>query len=161
METIVKAVTDIWILCFGISSAGLYADNGEEFVNMKIDELIARLGVTVRYGPAYSLWSNSINERNHTSCDITIKKLMEEMKVMLNDFLVKGAPWTHNKNINKFGLTPLQLMTGKSYNLPGFAIGSETLESVMETEAMQNMMERILKTQAEFREANRKMKLKD
>ena len=93
-----------WIMCFRIPSVGFYADNGGEFVNVKMDELIARLGVTVRYGPAYSLWSNDINEINHASCDITIKKLMEEKKVMLNDSLVKAASWTHNINMNILGL---------------------------------------------------------
>ena len=41
-------------MCFGISSLGVYADNGGEFVNLKMDQLMARLGVTVKYGPAYS-----------------------------------------------------------------------------------------------------------
>lgn len=45
-------------------------------------ELTARLGVTVRCGPAYSPWSNGINEQNHTSFYITIKELMEEKKVI-------------------------------------------------------------------------------
>ena len=62
-ETIVKAVMDTWILCFGIPIDGFFADNRGEFVNIKMDKLIARLGVTIRYGPAYSPWSNSINER--------------------------------------------------------------------------------------------------
>ena len=62
---------------------GFYADNGGEFVNIKMDKLIANLGITVRYGPAYSLWWNGINERNHASCDVTIRKLIEENKVAL------------------------------------------------------------------------------
>ena len=43
-ETIVKAVTDTWILCFGIPNVDFYADNREEFLNVKMDELISRLG---------------------------------------------------------------------------------------------------------------------
>ena len=39
VDTIIKAVTDTWILCFGIPSVGFYADNGGEFVNVKIDKL--------------------------------------------------------------------------------------------------------------------------
>ena len=54
-DTIINAVMDTWILCFGIPSVGFYADKGGEFINMKIDELSARLEVTVRYGPAFSL----------------------------------------------------------------------------------------------------------
>ena len=72
-----KAETDTWILNFGILSVGFYADNGGEFLIVKMDELIARLGITIRHGPAFSPWSNRINERNHASCDITVKILME------------------------------------------------------------------------------------
>ena len=61
-ETIVKVVTDTWILCFGIPSVGFYIDNRGEFVNVKMNKLIARLGITTKYGPAYSPWSNGINE---------------------------------------------------------------------------------------------------
>ena len=50
-EKIVKVVTDIWILCFGILSVCFYANIRGGFVNMKMDELIAKLGITVRYGP--------------------------------------------------------------------------------------------------------------
>ena len=51
-----KAVMDTWILCFRTPTVGFYADNKGEFVNIKMDELFARLGVTIRYGhwPAYS-----------------------------------------------------------------------------------------------------------
>ena len=57
-DMIVNALTDNLIMCFGIPNVGFYANNGEEFVNVKVDELMARLGVTVRYGPAYSPWFN-------------------------------------------------------------------------------------------------------
>ena len=53
-KMIVKAVMDSWILCFGILRVGFYAENGGEFVNIKMDKLIARLGITIRYGPAFS-----------------------------------------------------------------------------------------------------------
>ena len=41
-------------MCFAIPSVVFYADadNGKDFVNVKMDELSARLGVTVKYGPA-------------------------------------------------------------------------------------------------------------
>ena len=66
----------------------------------------------------------------------------------------------HNTNVNKLGYTPLQLVTGKSYNLSGLA-RNEALESISEMEAVQKVMERILTTKAEFREEEMRMKLKD
>ena len=44
-----------------------------------------KLGISIRYGLACSPWSNGINERNHASCDLTIKKLMEDKNVGLTD----------------------------------------------------------------------------
>ena len=39
-------------------------------------------------------------------------------------------------------------------------MGNEPKESVLETEAVQRVMERLLKTQAEFREGDMQMKIK-
>ena len=67
----------------GFPSQGFFANNGGKFANIKLDELTSKLGLTVRFGPPYSPWSNGLNEQNHASADITIKKLMEEQKVPL------------------------------------------------------------------------------
>ena len=95
-----------------ISHQWLFAVNGGEFANIKLDELMSKLGLTFKFGPAFSLWSNSINKRNHALADVTIKKLMEEKKVPLSDSLVKATAWTHNTSVNKLGYSPLQLVTG-------------------------------------------------
>ena len=47
---------------------------------MKMDELIFKLGISAIFGPAYSPWLNRVNEWNHYSCDIIIKKIMEQYK---------------------------------------------------------------------------------
>ena len=60
---------------------------------------------------------------------------------MLNDSLVKTASGTHNTNINKLGYTPLQLVTGKFWNLPGLTIGNIVSESISEKKVV---MKRIL-----------------
>ena len=52
-------------MAFGILGTGYYADNGTEFQNIKMDEFVSKLGVSISYGPAYSQWSDGINERNH------------------------------------------------------------------------------------------------
>ena len=71
-ETIINAIEECWNLTLGIPTIGYYADNGREFKNIKMDELVSKLGISISYGPAYSPWSNGINERNHASCDITV-----------------------------------------------------------------------------------------
>lgn len=107
---------------------------------MKMDELISRLGITIRYGPAYSPWSNGINKRNHASCDIMVRILIEDRKVTLTDSLVKAAAWTYNTNVNRLGYTPMQLVTGKSCNLLVLTLENEATESVSDTEAVQRVI---------------------
>ena len=82
---------DSWCMSVGYPSYGFFAYNGGEFSNIKLDELTTKLGLTVKFGPVYSPWSNELNERNHASADLTIKKLLEEKKIALNDSLVKAA----------------------------------------------------------------------
>ena len=50
---------------------------------------MSNLGISISYGPAYSPWSNGINERNHASCDVTIRKLMEEKKIAWMDLWLR------------------------------------------------------------------------
>ena len=122
-------------MSLGFPLHGFFADNGVEFSNIKLDELTSKMGLTVKFGPAYSLWSNGLNERNHALADLTIKKLMEEKKTTLSDSLIKAAAWTHNTSINKLGYSPLQLVTGKSVTLPGLTTGNVSTESMTDCEA--------------------------
>ena len=140
---------------------GYYADNGTEFKNIKMDELVSKLGIRISYGPAYSPWSNGNNKRNHASCDITIKKLMEDKKIGLTDVLVKTAAWTHNTNVNRAGYSPLALVTGKAVTILGLTMNIVASESNTDAEAVRRIMEMIQKTTTEFREAEMKTKLKD
>ena len=80
--------------------------------------------------------NNGINEQNHASSDITIKNLMEEKEVMLNDSLVKTASWIHNTNVDKLEFTPLKHVIGKSCNLLSLTMGNVTSEIISDTEAM-------------------------
>ena len=140
---------------------GFFTDNGKEFSNVKLDKLTSKLGLTVKFGLAYSPWSNGLNERNHASADLTIKKLMEEKKVPLNDSLIKAAAWAHNSSVNKLGYTPLQLVTRKSVTLPGLTRGNDRTESMMDCEAVQQTMERLTNTVSKFCEAEIQKKLRE
>merc|ERR1712112_461937 len=158
-DTIVNALIECWNLPFGIPSIRYYADNGTEFKNVKMDELVSKLGISINYGPAHSPWLNGINERNHASCDVTIKKLMEDKKIGLTDVLVKTAAWTHNTNVNRAGYSPLTLVTGKAVQIPGLTMKTVASESSTDGEAVRRIMETITKTTIEFREAEMKKKL--
>ena len=100
-DTIMQAIMDSWCMSVGFPSYRFFVDYGGEFSNIKLDELTSKLGLTVKFGLAYSPWSIGLNERNHALADLTIKKLLEEKKIALNDSLIKAAAWTHNTSINK------------------------------------------------------------
>ena len=86
-DTIIQAIMDNWCMNLGFPASGFFADNGREFANIKLDELTSKLRITFKFGPVYS----PINERNHASADLTIKKMMEEMKTAMTDSFVKAA----------------------------------------------------------------------
>ena len=62
MDTIIQALTDTWCMNVGFPSKGFFADNGSEFANIKLDELKSKLGLSIRFGTAYSPWINGLNE---------------------------------------------------------------------------------------------------
>ena len=129
-----------------------------------MEELCSKLDKKIQFGPSYSPWSNGVNERNHASADITIKKLLDEEtkpKVQLDDSLVKAAAWTHNTSINRLGFSPMQLATGKSVAIPGLTTGTLATESESEAESVKRIMENLQKTIKEFRAADMNIKLKD
>ena len=94
---IISALMDTWCMDIGFPTTGLFAD---KVASSPTSNWTVKLGLTVKFRPAFSPWSNGINERIHASADLTVKKLMEE-KVPLSDSLIKVAAWTHNTSVHK------------------------------------------------------------
>ena len=115
-------------------TVGFGADIGGEFRNMKMEEFVNKLGIKIDFTPAFSPWSNGVNKRNHYSCDIIVKKAMEEDKKLKLQTGVNMASWTHNTNVNVLGYSPLQLVTGKSIVLPWLNNENVTTESEYDDE---------------------------
>ena len=62
------------------------ADNGKEFDNALMFNLCRKYGIQIKFGPPYSPYANGLNERNHASCDITVRKLRyKNKKLSLQD----------------------------------------------------------------------------
>ena len=70
---------------------------------MKMEEFVNKLGIKIDFTPAFSPWSNGVNERNHYSCDIIVKKAMEEDKKLKLQTAVKMACWIYNTKVNVLG----------------------------------------------------------
>ena len=73
-----------------------------KFSNIKLDELTSKLGLSVKL--LTPLGVKASIERNYASANLTIKKLIEEVKVPLSDSLIKVASWTHNTSIKKLNI---------------------------------------------------------
>ena len=50
-------------LRYGYPYIGLYADNGGEFRNYKMEEFVSKLGIKIELSPSYSPWSNGLNKK--------------------------------------------------------------------------------------------------
>jgi len=158
-QTIVKALHNSWCMEIGFPTIGWWCDNGGEFRNATMEEFVNKLGLTINFTPSYSPWSNGVNERNHYSCDVIIKKIMEESKKVTLQEAVSMASWTHNTNQNTLGYSPLQLVTGKSIVLPGLSNGNMTTESLYDDEAVRGIMERHHEILKDYREVEFTKKL--
>ena len=102
-ETIINALQNGWNLNYGYPSHGFFADNGSEFKNEKMYELLNKMNIKINFGPPYSPWSNSVNERNHYSADMVVSKVLEDDPKINLQTAVNLASWTHNTNVNKLG----------------------------------------------------------
>ena len=60
-DTNIPVIMDTWCMSLGILTNGFFEDKGVEFANVKLDELTSKLGLTVKFGPAFSSWSHRIN----------------------------------------------------------------------------------------------------
>ena len=54
---------------------------------------MSKLGLKIKFTPAYSPLTNGINERNHYNCDVIVKKIMEEDKKVGLGEAVDIASW--------------------------------------------------------------------
>ena len=159
-ETVIEAMNSTWNWRFGFPSIGFWADNGPEFQNGDMEELASKLKFSVRFGPTYSPWSNGLNERNHYSADLTVRKVRETDKKITLQKAVDMAAWTHNTNTNILGYDPMSLVTGKSVTIPGISTGNIAMESMFDSEAVKRVMERHHEVMKEFREIEYSTKLK-
>ncbi len=157
--TVVDALNEAWNWRVGFPSRGFWADNGGEFQNGEMEEFASKAGFSIKFGPSYSPWSNGMNERNHYSADVVVKKIMEVDKKISLEQAVEMAAWTHNTNVNRLGFDPLSLVTGKAVVFPGVSAGDIATESLYDSEAVKRMIERHVMMTKRFREAEYENKL--
>ena len=136
----------------GFPTVGFWADNGGKFKNHKMKEFVNKLGIKIEFTLAFSPWSNGVNERNHYSFEVIVRKVMEEDKKLALQEAVNMASWTHNKNVNVLGFSPLHLVIRKNVVFPGLVRGDEATDSLYDDEMVRKIMERHYNMIKEFKE---------
>lgn len=56
-KSVIRRLYNGWCQNIRFPTVGLYADNGGEFSNNKVDEFTNKLGLDIKFHPAYSPWS--------------------------------------------------------------------------------------------------------
>ena len=117
-ETIVKAITKIWILRFGPPDK-IRSDNGKEFSNQIMLSLSEQYGIRLCPTSPYSPWSNGVCERHNAIIwDMVSKTICEEPKTSYSDAL-EHAIFAKNCLENREGYSPYQIVYGRNPRLPG------------------------------------------
>ena len=66
---------------------------------------------------------------------------MEEDRKMTLQEAVNIVSWTHNTNVNTFGFSPMQLVTGKNIFFPGITTGTEATITLYDDQMVRRIME--------------------
>ena len=162
-DDVAKVILDVWCLDgVGYPSRSFYMDNGTEFKKNNLEEVSRRLGIKLQLTPAYSPWSNGACERRHGTVDLTAKKLMEEDKDLSLSDAIKHAVWAKNIEIGRHGMSPFQIIYGKSPTLPGVSDGTVMSDSVItDAEIIRKHFQRQERARLEIRKADASRRLKE
>ena len=122
-ETIVAAMNKMWIngdgAGPGIPEKHFYSDNGREFVNETMLDMLDAFDITLRTTAAYTPNQNGLNERNHGLADIVVASLMADDPKLTMQEAVNHAAFVRNSKINDTGYSPFQLVYGQNSKIPG------------------------------------------
>ena len=161
-SNVAKVILDDWCMKGpSYPSKGFFSDNGKEFTNPMMEDLTRRLDIEMKLTPSYSPFSNGKCERKYGAIDLTIWKIMEDDKnLSLNDALTHAA-WARNCETGKHGLSPFQLVYGRTPHIPGVTEGNMMTDSnITNADTIRSHFQRQEKTKQEFRKADSNMRLK-
>ena len=124
-DTIVKALIDVWILGKGIGPGvpdKLYFDNGGEFNNQAVIDLVEKYGISMHgITAANSPFSNGLCERNHALVDKMMKKIKAGDSSIKDQEALEYALMAKNVEPNNKGYSSYQIVYGSNPKIPGIA----------------------------------------
>ena len=97
-----------------------YSDNGGEFANEELIELIENLGVSFKATAAQSSFSNGINERHNAILKDILTKLRMDTDHQRTPIqtLLSYAVFAKNCLVDNLGFSPFQRVFGRNPNVP-------------------------------------------
>ena len=146
-ETIMTAIYTAWIMGHGkgpgLPEKYFLADNGREFVNEKLLDLLQAAGISLKTTASYSPTMNGMNERNHAIADKIVEKLRHEDPNMTMQQAVDKAAWAKNTLINtQRGFSPFQMIYGRNPSIPGISeCTTGSLENLSHNEIARKIIE--------------------
>ena len=121
-----------WCLSgIGYPGKSWFCDNGNEFKKEHLEEISRKTGRKIELTPSHSPWSNGQCERRHAVIDMTIKKMMEDDPDLKLEDALEHAIWAKNMEIGRHGLSPYQVVYGKSPFLPGISEGTPMSDGII------------------------------
>ena len=113
---IVDTLVTTWLNTFGAPKR-IYTDNGGEFANHQLVELIENLGIEFKATAAESSFSNGINER-HAIIKTILNKIRQDYKSTRLGVMLSYAVFAKKCLVDNHGFTPHQHVFGHSPNIP-------------------------------------------
>ena len=165
-ETIISAMNKLWIngdgAGPGMPEKYFYTDNGREFVNELMYDLLDAHDISLKTTAPYTPNQNGLNERNHGLADIVVTSLMEDDPSLKMQEAVNHAAFVRNSSINDTGFSPFQLVYGRNPRIPGTVENNHPLSLNADTrsEMARTMIARNEATRRKFleKESDRRLK---
>ena len=114
---VINALVKSWLNVFGAPNKA-FTDNGGEFANAKLIELMEHLGIEFKATAAESSFSNGINERHHAIIKNILNKIRSDHNDTPVDIILSYAVFAKNCLVDNLGFSPHQRVFGRSPNLP-------------------------------------------
>ena len=119
---VLDKLVSCWFNVFGAPKT-VYSDNGGEFANQEMVELIENMGVNYKATAAQASFSNGINERHNAILKDILTKLRidDEHRSTPVDMLLSYAIFAKNCLIDNLGFSPHQRVFGRNPHIPNVA----------------------------------------
>ena len=160
-ETVVEFLFQKWIgVGYGVPKL-LHSDIGGEFSNGLMDDVASNLGIKLTTTASYSPHQNGVNERNHATVDLMVRKMLESDSNLQPERALFWALNAKNSLENCYGFSPYQLVFAANPNLPSVTrLGPPSYEGVSKSQAFVDNINALHSARQEFIKAESSKALK-